>query len=206
MACKYAMFHNPKSAPGGEKYMHPRAVDNGKTDLKGIIRKMSANSTLSQAQLQAVVQDLLDTVASELAEGKNVHINGLGEFKIALQCPPGIRDASEVRAERISVRGVSYKVDAGLKNALQSSTRFQRTTPVNLSQPLTTERALELARGFFADPANKMRGLTSRIFARLANVNQQRASDMLHMLEATKHLANPSYDVHHPVYMPGEKL
>lgn len=204
MACKYELQKNPTSAPKGDKYYHARPKNNGRTDLQHICHEVAMGSTLSETQINAMTQEVIRMMMTHLSEGESVHFDGLGDFQITLSCPH-TRHPEEVRAGSISVKSIAYKPSKALVEELRLKTKFERThsytTTVDKSEAL-----LPTIIEYFKDEKNAGKAITSRYLSCTLHITVQKASDMLHELVTKGYLRNPSTDVHHPMYIEGERL
>lgn len=203
--CKYTMHHNPSKAPGGEKYMHPRLTDNGKADLEDLIHQMAKRSSMTEAQLQAIVTDFLDTVGDELAQGKHVYVRGLGGFRFIPQCPPGIKDPDDVRAGNISVKGVEYKPDTELVKDLQTHVTFRRSRyKKNVNDDL--QLIMEVVHKHFDVPEEDKKAISAIHLRQSLGLTSKRAGERLQELAERGILVNRSANRKQPLYMPGPKM
>lgn len=204
MSCKYELQKNPKAAPGGDKYYHARPKNNRKCDLDDICREVGKSHIQSETLIKATAQEIINAIMRHLSEGEHVHINGLGEFQITLDCPR-TRHPEEIRAGSIEVKSVKYKPSKKLVSDLKFRTTFERTHAytINIDK---CESLLPTIIEYFDNPANEGKAITSRYLNRTVHITIQKASDMLHELVLKGYLRNPSPDVHHPLYIEGERL
>lgn len=204
MACRYELQKNPKAAPNGDKYYHARPMNNRKCDIDDICHEVAKNNILSETQIKATAQEIINVVMRRLSDGENVHLNGLGEFQITLSCPR-TRHPEEIRAGSIDVKSVKYKPSRKLVSGLKRNTTFERTHAYNTKID-KCESLLPIIVEYFKNPANEGKAITSRYLNRTVHITVQKASDMLHELVTKGYLRNPSTDVHHPMYIEGERL
>lgn len=204
MACKYELQKNPTAAPKGDKYYHARPKNNRKCDLDEICREVARGNMLSEPQIKATTQEVIHAIMLHLSEGENVNINGLGEFQITLSCP-ATRHPEEIRAGSIDVKSVKYKPSKKLVDNLKLRTTFERTH-ANTTTIDKSESLLPTIIEYFQNPENGGKAITSRYLHFKLRITIQKASDMLHELVTKGYLLNPSTDVHHPMYIKGERL
>ena len=68
---------------------YPRAVVQGKpVETETIAKDLAKISTVSNSDVQAVLGDIAGVMHTRMAQGKNVHITGLGYFRYTLDTVP----------------------------------------------------------------------------------------------------------------------
>lgn len=101
------------------KVHYPRAIVVGKpVETENIAKDLSKISTVSNSDVQAVLGDIAGVVHSYMAQGKSVHIKGLGYFRYALTTVgvPDIKDfnfAKQVKATRVEFIPERTKLSGG---------------------------------------------------------------------------------------------
>lgn len=74
---------------------YPQAVIVGKPiETKQIAERLSQISTVSKSDVAAVLGDLAEVIADYMAQGKSVHLDGLGTFHYKLHTT-GVNDRAE---------------------------------------------------------------------------------------------------------------
>ena len=205
MACKYELFDNPSASSEGKTRMHPRPLNNGKVDTEYIIKQMARSSINSDGMIKAVLDDFFDYVSEHLAEGRNVHIEGLGDFRITLSSDVVIKRPEDVRAGSIKVDGIGFRPQKKLMNSLKQNTTFVRTHSLHADTE-TPFAILSYVQEYFNKPEKAGMAITTRYISAITGLSQKKASECLHALVTAGYLTNPSPDVHHPIYLPTEKL
>ncbi len=79
MAIKYD-FYKSTGVFEGEEQWHVRAVKNGTVSTNAMIKRITSGSTLTEADLRASLSALTSEILTNLSEGKNVCVDGLGWF------------------------------------------------------------------------------------------------------------------------------
>lgn len=68
-----------------QKVYYPRAIVQGKpVETETIAKDLAKISTVSNSDVQAVLGDIAGVMHTRMAQGKSVHIKGLGYFRYAL--------------------------------------------------------------------------------------------------------------------------
>lgn len=74
---------NRKNSTNKGKW-YGRAVQVGTIDIDGLAKIMQANCTVKVADIKAVLEELVETMSTQLQNSMRVKLNGLGAFKIGL--------------------------------------------------------------------------------------------------------------------------
>jgi putative DNA-binding protein len=124
MAVRYDLYKNPDQKNDKRKNrMHARVVPYRTMELDEIAELLEQKCTLTSGDVKMVVIELSRMIADRLKDGYNVHVDGLGYFKMSLDCPP-VHSPKEIRAESISFRSVAFRADQNFKDKFRS-TRFE---------------------------------------------------------------------------------
>lgn len=74
---------------------YPRAVVQGKpVETEAIAKDLSRISTVSNSDVQAVLGDIAPVIHTRMAQGKSVHLKGIGYFRYALDTV-GVKDLKD---------------------------------------------------------------------------------------------------------------
>lgn len=85
MAIPYTIVKQKNPRNTNQTLYYPRAASNGVVELEEIIYKLEQMSTLSGADIEAVLYGLTDLAARELSNGKIVRFGRLGSFRITFE-------------------------------------------------------------------------------------------------------------------------
>ena len=79
---------------------YPQAVVQGKpVETETIAKDLAKISTVSNSDVQAVLGDIAGVMHTRMAQGKSVHIKGLGYFRYTLDTT-GVKDAKDFNFEK----------------------------------------------------------------------------------------------------------
>lgn len=86
MAIKFNVIEKgqPGIAGGGEKKFYASTATTGELTLSGLTKGIEKISTVSGADIRAVVYAMVDVMKDALAEGKIVRLGDLGSLRISL--------------------------------------------------------------------------------------------------------------------------
>lgn len=135
MAAEYEFFRTPQPKGSNKERYHARMVVKQKVDTKQLARTIARRGAIKEAEVIAVITDLAKVLQEELSEGKSVHIDGIGSFRVSAQSP-SVRTRDEVRAESIKFKSVVYTPEKGLRKQLNGM-KFVRTTTPHLSADIS---------------------------------------------------------------------
>lgn len=90
----------PGVAGGGTKKFYASAISTGEANINALTNRIEKISTVSGADIRAVLYSLLDIVPDELADGNIVRIGDLGNFRLSISSE-GHDTEEEVSADSI---------------------------------------------------------------------------------------------------------
>ncbi len=126
-----------------------------------LVKLMCAHRAgVSEGVIKAVIMQLTDEMAHQLADGRSITIDGLGTFRATI----GVRSDKEMdgiddgRTQRnalsLEVNGVNYKVDKELVRMVDRRCDLERGGTYRLHRsPYTIEQRLALAQQFLDEHA-----------------------------------------------------
>lgn len=85
MAILFDWYENPKPSDKeqGEKTLHPRLKYNGSIGTDVLSRRIQERCSLTETDVTAVLDALSHIMGQELANGRQVHLDGIGIFALA---------------------------------------------------------------------------------------------------------------------------
>ncbi|RYZ99694.1 MAG: DNA-binding protein [Sphingobacteriaceae bacterium] len=102
MAIKYKTVKRgePGVQGGGTKKYYAAAISTGEADIDNLTRSIGKMSTVSGADIRAVLYALVDVMTGELAEGRIVRLGELGTIRV------NISSEGETKAEDITAASI----------------------------------------------------------------------------------------------------
>jgi len=119
MSIKFKVIERgqPGVAGGGEKKFYASANSSGDKTLAGLTRDIEKISTVSGADIRAVLYALVDVMQTSLSEGQIVRLGELGSLRVGISSE-GKATAEEVTASSVKGAKVIFSPGKGLKDML----------------------------------------------------------------------------------------
>ncbi len=123
MAIKYKVIERgePGVAGGGTKKFYASANVTGEKSLAGLTRDIEKISTVSGADIRAVLYALVDTMTGSLAEGQVVRLGELGSLRVSISSE-GKEKEKEVTPATIKQARVVFTPGKAIKDMLETVT------------------------------------------------------------------------------------
>ncbi|MDX9883752.1 MAG: DNA-binding protein [Prolixibacteraceae bacterium] len=116
----------PGVVGGGEKKYYASACSSGELTLTGLTKRIEKISTVSGADIRAVVYAMVDVMVDSLSEGQIVRLGELGSLRIGISSE-GKASEKEVTASSISGTRVIFTPGKDIKGMLANLT-FEKTS------------------------------------------------------------------------------
>ena len=117
MAISFDWYENPVSPDKPEeKRFHPRIIANGQIDTKDLRSRIQSRCTLNEVDVTAVLDAL--SQGQELANGRQVHLDGIGYFYPTLTATEEIAADTPRRNTKVKLKGIQFRSDQKLKNSV----------------------------------------------------------------------------------------
>ncbi len=123
MAIKYKVIERgePGVAGGGTKKFYASANVTGEKSLAGLTRDIEKISTVSGADIRAVLYALVDTMTGALSEGQIVRLGELGSLRVSISSE-GKEKEKEVTPATIKQARVVFTPGKAIKDMLETVT------------------------------------------------------------------------------------
>ena len=201
MAILFDWYEDPKPSnkQQGENgnTLHPRIKYNGSTGTDVLRRRIQERCSLTETDVTAVLDALSHIMGQELAEGRQVHLDGIGYFQIKLNSQEPIT-SPKLKANQIKLKAnISFKADAKLKRSV-SVVHVERSKLKPHSAVLSNDEIDKLLTNYFkSNPV-----LTRRDFQGLCGFAPTTAARQIKRLkEEEKKLKNIN-TYYNPIYVP----
>ena len=143
MAILFDWYENPKSPEqqGEENTLHPRLRLNGKVSTAQLRARIQKHCTLTETDVVAVLDALSRAMGEELAEGKQVHLDGIGFFRPNLVSTGPVTEKTKRKNTKVRLKGIVYRPDQLLMDEV-GKVKVQRTRFSFHSSKLTDAKML----------------------------------------------------------------
>lgn len=186
----------PKDKQREEKILHPRIRLNGSTTTDELRRRIQERTSLTETDVSAVLDALSHVMGEDLAEGRQVHLNGIGYFRPALTSTEPVTAATKRKTTKIKLKGIKFRADQALKNEIGSI----KAKPLGLnehSQKLSDEEIDKRLTNYFATH----QFLTRSDFQSLCGMMRSTAQLQIRRLRDEGKLENAG-KLNQPIYVP----
>lgn len=202
MSINYDWYPSPKKSADEPTTLHVRPVFNGSVSTDDLAESLQTATSLTIADVKAVLQALNREVGRQLAGGCRVHLEGLGYLTPRLRVEGEVTEDILLRDRNRMVRfsGVNFLADKQLTEAI-GAVRLSHTPKATHSQELDDALVEERLADYFTTHDI----LTRAILQRLLHLSTWKATALLRRLCEEGKLRNASTDFH-PAYVPAEGL
>ena len=147
MAILFDWYEDPKPSDKkeNEKTLHPRIKFNGSTGTDVLRRRIQQRCSLSETDVSAVLDALSHIMGEELAEGRQVHLDGIGYFYPCLTSTEPVTTETKRKITKVKLKAIKFRADQTLKNefgtlkvkCLKGSLEFKRISNEEIDLRLT---------------------------------------------------------------------
>jgi predicted histone-like DNA-binding protein len=126
MPAKYKVIEkvNPRDPQGPRKF-YPSLQSDGRSNQRKLALEAADRSTLSDADMDASMTNLLALIPKHLAEGRVVELGEFGTFRLTIKTE-GAETAEEVTSRNIKKVGVRFIPGAAFRKMLEE-VKFVKT-------------------------------------------------------------------------------
>jgi predicted histone-like DNA-binding protein len=119
MAIRFEWYENPvPPEKADEKKIHARITLNGKVDTDEICHRIQMRCSLTETDVSAVLNALSHIMGEELADGKQIHLDGIGYFHPTLKCTEEVTTATKRKNTKVKLKSIQFRADQALKNEI----------------------------------------------------------------------------------------
>lgn len=103
-----------------KKGYYAQVVTKGTIDTLSLCQEISSGCTLTVADLRAAIEAISSSVATNLMNGYNVYIDGLGTFSVSAESKL-VDSEEDLRAPSVKVKNINFRSAVRLKNTIKNS-------------------------------------------------------------------------------------
>lgn len=109
----------PGVAGGGKKKFYANAITDGESDIDDLTRQIEKISTVSGADIRAVLYSLVDVLPQTLSDGKIARMGDLGYFRISISST-GHEKEGDVNSSSVKNSKIIFTPGPKLKTMLNN--------------------------------------------------------------------------------------
>ena len=135
MAIKFSVIQRgqPGVVGGGEKKYYASSQSTGELTLAGLTKRIEKISTVSGADIRAVVYAMVDVMKDSLSEGQIVRLGELGSLRVSIGSD-GKDTEKEVTSAAISSARVIFTPGKDIKDMLLTLT-YEKVASTSTPEP-----------------------------------------------------------------------
>lgn len=199
MAIQFDWYENPTNSgqEGEKKILHPRLRLNGKVSTKQLRARIQKHCTVTETDVVAVLDALSHIMGEELADGKQVHLDGIGFFRPNLTSTQPVTKDTKRKVTKVKLKGIIFRPDRVLMSEV-GNVKVQHTRFSFHSAKLTNDEIDALLVEYFATHDFVQR----KSFQTLCNMTLTTANRHLHRLceeGKLKNMGLPKQPVYKPI-------
>jgi putative DNA-binding protein len=179
MAVPYDFFRTPQPKNKDKVRYHARVVVRDTMETEDIARMIASRSTIKEGDVTGTLVELAKVLLTELPQGRSIHINGIGSFRVSAHSP-SVRTTKEIRAESIQFKGIVFTPEKKLMRKM-GAVSFEKVTYSNRSNNISDIEIDARLTDFFADhdyiTTAQMRGLCGLSYMTALRRLQTRVKD-----------------------------
>ncbi len=121
MAIKFNVIERgePGVAGGGQKKFYASTISDGEVNIEGLTKQIEKISTVSGADIRAVLYSLVDILPDVLSEGKIARIGEIGYFRVSISSN-GYENEADVNGASVRNSKILFTPGPKLKNMLKT--------------------------------------------------------------------------------------
>lgn len=197
MAIKYDLYQSVNTQDKSYTHYHARPVSNSLCTKEELYRHMSHHIKFKPEEIEAVMNTLDDVLVELLSEGMTVQMGTIGNMQVTLGVEGKVHDPKELKANGVSVAGVSFRPRKRLLTRIQSKSDFERVRYKNHSQEYTYEQLKEEIVTYLTEHGTMKRSDLQKDF----KLTQSTAVNRLARLKKDGIIESISGDPKHPLYV-----
>lgn len=196
---KYDFYKNPDNKEGKLKSeYHIRVCGQQTISTKGIIELIHNASTLTPADINAVIFAFQEEIANQLAKGNIVKLEGLCNFNISLKSANGTCTGKE-NGKGIVLKSVNINPEKEFTERVKelvTKNGMEKVIAIH-SDTITDEKVDEILTNYFS--TNK--AITRPKLQDICSTTRYMAMQQIKRLTGSGKLVNVGFE-NHPLYMP----
>lgn len=196
MAIRFEWYKTPSPTNEDKEHYHARPVLNGTTETEEIARDIQARSSLTDIDTEAVLDAVSTLMGEHLANGRRVHIKGIGYFQITLTCNgEDIQADTKRRNTKVRMKSISFTPDLELKKNI-GPIKLEHVKTQDHSTPLSAAEVDARVEAYF----HTHESISRAILQGLCHFTSITANRHLRRLQEEGKIKNINWK-HQPIYV-----
>lgn len=202
MAISFDWYESPTPSDKQqeEKTLYPRILLNGSTTTNELRRRIQMRCSLTETDVTAVLDALSHVMGEDLADGRQVHLDGIGYFHPVLTCTEPVTLETKRKSTKVKLKAIKFRADQELKNQVGSI----KVHPLKLNKfpsRITDSEINKRLKNYFSTHAF----MTRSDFQTICGMSRSTAMAYIRRLRSEDKLENKG-SMMHPIYVPGKNL
>lgn len=151
MAIEFEFYESPDPNGEGKKKYHARNVTRRNVTTEELCQDIQLGSSLTVGDVKAALSALSRELQRHLADGAQVHLEGIGYFQATLKTSQEIVPG-KTRAKSVWFKSVKFRADKTVKENLKNIRTRRAKVKVHSNQ-LTDKQVDKRVEGYFAESA-----------------------------------------------------
>lgn len=172
MAIRYSLYETPSSAEENEGKVHARAISSDTIRMEEICEIITERSSLSSADVKAVLDSFVWLLRTRLSYGYNVELEELGFFSPSLKTTQKENGKGKVK---VTVDGINFRCSKKLKKSLA----YTKLTKKKREADRDEEARRNILMRHLADNPH----ISKRTYAAITGCSRYRADQDMRMYE-----------------------
>lgn len=187
-------IENAKGEGHGQRYVSLRQAEPMKSGQ--MEREIESATTLTAADVRGVLAVLHDMIVRDLSQGRRVHLDGIGYLSLSAGLALAADDGKKVTGKDVYLRGVNFRPEDRLVNAIRGNVTFRRGKRVSKSAAYTADELWGKVRAYLSTH----RFITVNVMREQFALSRRKASEGLATMVATGRLVKEG-SPRHQVYL-----
>lgn len=123
MSVKFKIYRNERKHSSTYGKFYARAVVSDVADLETISREIEENTSAKQADVYAVLKELVNAMGRHLRNGDRIVLDGFGSFKVGLRSKPADTEKAFNAGQHIVGMHINFQPETHWKGGDRTRTR-----------------------------------------------------------------------------------
>lgn len=187
-------IENAKGEGHGQRYVSLRQAEPLKAEQ--VEQEIESATTLTAADVRGVLTVLRGMIVRDLSQGRRVHLDGIGYLSLSAGLALSGDDDKKITGKDVYLRGVNFRPEDRLVNAIRGKVSFRRGKRVSKSAAYTFDELCAKVEAYLSTH----RFITVNAMREQFALSRRKASEGLAAMVASGRLVKEGTP-RHPVYL-----